>query len=67
DIGESREELPVEYQGKEMVVGFNPVFLVDVLKNLDIEHVEFELVDGEKPGVIRTDGYVYIVLPMRLS
>ncbi len=67
DIGESREELIVEYQGKEMVVGFNPAFLLDVLKNLDIERIEFELVDGEKPGVIRTDGYVYIVLPMRLS
>jgi DNA polymerase-3 subunit beta len=67
DIGESREELPVEYQGKEMVVGFNPVFLLDVLKNLHLERVEFELIDGEKPGVVRSDGYVYIVLPMRLS
>ncbi len=67
DIGESREEAPVEYQGKEMVIGFNPNYLIDVLKNLTEEQIELELTDTEKPGVIRTDGYVYIVLPMRLS
>lgn len=67
DIGESREEVSVQYRGKELVIGFNPAYLIDVLKNLNCENVEFELTDGEKPGVIRIDGYVYIVLPMRLS
>jgi DNA polymerase-3 subunit beta len=67
DVGESREEVAVEYQGKETAIGFNPDYLIDVLKNLDAESVDFELSDSEKPGVIRTGGYVYIVLPMRLS
>jgi len=67
DIGESREELAVEYQGKETVIGFNPNYLIDVLKNINQETVELELTDGEKPGVIRINGYLYIVLPMRLS
>lgn len=65
DIGESREEVEVDYSGKEMVVGFNPTFLVDVLKTLTTEKVELEVNGSEKPGVIRNDGYVYIVLPMR--
>ena len=67
DVGESREEVAVEYQGKELAIGFNPNYLIDVLKNLTEESVEFELSDSEKPGVIRISGYVYIVLPMRLS
>jgi DNA polymerase-3 subunit beta len=67
DVGESREELAVEYQGKELVIGFNPGYLADVLKNLNDPSVGLELSDSEKPGVIRTDGYTYIVLPMRLS
>lgn len=67
DIGESREEVVVTYPGKEMVIGFNPGYLIDVLKNLSIEEIELELSDSEKPGVIRTNGYVYIVLPMRLN
>lgn len=67
DIGESREEVAVEYQGKELAIGFNPTYLIDVLKNLTLETVELELTDSDKPGVIRVDGYVYIVLPMRLN
>lgn len=67
DVGESREEIPVEYQGKEIVIGFNPVYLIEVIKNLQNNKVEFELTDTEKPGVIRIAGYTYIVLPMRLG
>jgi len=67
DVGESREEVSVSYQGKEMMIGFNPVYLIDALKNLQNDKIEFEVTDTEKPGVIRIDGYTYIVLPMRLS
>jgi DNA polymerase-3 subunit beta len=67
DIGESSEVVPIEYKGKEIAIGFNSNYLIDVLKNLGGEVIDLELTDSEKPGVIRTDGYVYIVLPMRLS
>lgn len=67
EVGESREEVAVEYQGKEMAIGFNPNYLIDVLKNLKEEKIEFELTDSEKPGAIRMSGYTYIVLPMRLA
>lgn len=67
DIGESREEIKAEYQGREIMIGFNPAYLIDVLKNIAIDSVDFELTDSEKPGVIRAEGYTYIVLPMRLN
>jgi DNA polymerase-3 subunit beta len=67
DVGEFHEELAVEYQGRELVIGFNPIYLMDVLKNLDEETISLELTDAEKPGVIRISGYIYIVLPMRLN
>jgi len=66
NLGESREELRCEYNGKDMLIGFNPDYLIDVLKNLTEETIELEIADSEKPGVIRSEGYVYIVLPMRL-
>lgn len=67
DVGESREEIAMEYQGREIAIGFNPNYLIDVLKNLNEDTVGLELTDTEKPAVIRIDGYVYIVLPMRLG
>jgi DNA polymerase-3 subunit beta len=67
DIGESREEVQIEYTGKELAIGFNPGYLIDALKNLTTETIEFEVTGNEKPGVMRQEGYVYIVLPMRLG
>jgi DNA polymerase III subunit beta len=68
ELGESREELPVEYDGPGMVIGFNPSYLLEVLKNLDKQEVAVELSSPDKPGVIRTaDGYIYVVLPMQIN
>ena len=66
DIGESREEISVEYGGQELIVGFNPQYLIDVLKNIAEEKIEFELVASDKPGVIRLGDYLYLALPMRI-
>ncbi|MBI4335116.1 MAG: DNA polymerase III subunit beta [Candidatus Omnitrophica bacterium] len=68
ELGESREEVAAEYGGPGLVIGFNPNYLLDVLKNLDRPDVTIELTSPEKPGVIRTeDGYVYVVLPMQIA
>ena len=67
DVGEFHEELATEYQGRELIIGFNPVYLMDILKNLNDEAISLELIDGEKRGVIRISGYIYIVLPMRIN
>ncbi len=67
DVGEFREEIPLEHSGKELAIGFNPNYLLDMLKNWRAEELTFEFFDSEKPGVVRSPEYVYIVQPMRLS
>ncbi|MFH2137696.1 MAG: DNA polymerase III subunit beta [Candidatus Omnitrophota bacterium] len=73
DIGEVKEEIKTQYSGNELTVGFNPLYLIDVLKVLQKDTVEFEIGDAEKPGVFReqlpelNSFYVYIVLPMQLA
>ena len=68
ELGEAREEVEAEYHGQELSVGFNPSYLMDVLKNLPDEAIEVELPGPERPGVIRIkDRYTYIVLPMQLT
>lgn len=66
DVGESREEVAVEYGGSEMIVGFNPQYLIDALKNIDAEEIALELSGPDKAGVIRLDDYLYLALPMRI-
>jgi DNA polymerase-3 subunit beta len=68
DMGEAKEEIDIDHKGKEFSVGFNPQYLIDVLKNLKMQDVSLELIGPENPGIIRAENsYVYIVLPMQLS
>jgi DNA polymerase-3 subunit beta len=68
EMGEAKETVEATFTGKEFSIGFNPDYLMDVLKILPEEDVEFELPGPDKPGVIRTkDHYLYIVLPMQLT
>lgn len=67
-LGEARVELEVEYKGKELSVGFNPDYIIDLLKNIDDETINFEIIDSEKPGVVRIGSeYTYVVLPMQIT
>lgn len=67
-LGEARVEVDAGYEGKELSAGFNPGYLTDLLRSIDQETVSLELVDPEKPGVVRVGSeYVYVVLPMQLG
>ncbi len=66
DLGESREEVKIEYGGSELIVGFNPHFFIEVLKNIEESEVDLELLGPDKPGVIRIKDYLYLALPMRI-
>jgi DNA polymerase-3 subunit beta len=66
DVGESREELPIVFTGEQMIIGFNPQYMIDVLKSLNEESIEVEFLGSDKPCVIRKENYLYLALPMRL-
>jgi len=67
-LGEARVELDVAYKGKDLSVGFNPGYLIDLLKNMSDASVSLEITDSEKPGVVRIGShYTYVVLPMQVA
>lgn len=70
ELGEAVEEIEIEYQGKPLTVGFNARYLIDVLTVLgDGGDVEVALKDDVSPSILRKrndDGYLYVIMPMRL-
>ncbi len=71
DLGEAREEVPVEYGGEGLKIGFNARYLIDVLQALDSDDVVLELADDLSPGVLRPAGpgqgaFTAVVMPMRI-
>ncbi len=67
NLGEAKEEVVSRMEGKEMTIGFNPDYLMDVLKNLDVENVTISLSEADKPGVVSgKEGYFYVIMPMQI-
>ena len=68
NVGEAKEEIPVDVTGDDLTIGFNPNYVIDALKNLEVEEISLSMTDPDKPGLIKTnDGYLYVIMPMQLS
>ena len=50
--GEAVDEVPCEYEGEPLTIGFNSKYLRDALGALDVDHVEFSLGDAAAPALI---------------
>lgn len=46
------ETVPCLYEGVEMEIGFNSMFLIEMLQNIDSEQILIELVDQTRAGII---------------
>jgi DNA polymerase-3 subunit beta len=66
---EVESELPTNYEGAELEVAFNPLYISDVLKALEHTDVLVELTTALNPGVIRPaddENYRYVMMPMKI-
>lgn len=69
ELGDAKEEIEVEYKGKEMKIGFNARYVLDVLSSMTDDIVRVDLNDQLSPGVIRPNDdttYTCVVMPMRI-
>jgi DNA polymerase-3 subunit beta len=70
DVGQAHEELDATYAGQELMVAFNPQYLLDGVEVTPGEHVTLETVDALKPALIRsvdTPDFVDLLMPVRVS
>jgi len=66
---EAQEEIPIDYEGDEMEIGFNSNYIVDAVAALQTKEVEFALSDANSSSTICSPGDTqtkYVVMPMRL-
>ena len=52
-IGSMKEDIDIEKEGKDILIGFNPKFLIDALKVIDDEEVSIYLMNPKAPCFIR--------------
>jgi DNA polymerase III subunit beta len=66
EVGQSRVELPIAYDGQPIAITLDPRFVSDFLKVLDAEKTfQIDLQDSDSAAVCTTDdGYGYVIMPL---
>ncbi len=74
ESGDGFDEIPVEYSGPNMSIGFNAKYFLDVLASVTDDEVEVSLSGELDPAVLRPAGgttkpdrqFLAVVMPMRI-
>ena len=68
-IGSMDEQIDIEKEGKDILIGFNPKFLIDALKAIDDETIQIYFVNHKDPCFIRDEEkrYTYLILPVNFN
>jgi DNA polymerase-3 subunit beta len=68
-LGTLKEEISVEKEGKDLLIGFNPRFVLDVLRSIDDEKIDLYMLNSKSPCIIRdeNESYTYLILPINFS
>ncbi len=68
-LGSMNEQIDIEKVGKDLMIGFNPRFLIDALRVIDEDQVTVYLVNPKAPCFIRNEenSYIYLILPVNFT
>ena len=68
-IGSMNEEIEITKEGKDLMIGFNPKFLIDALRVIDDEEVELYFMNAKAPCFIKDEqqSYIYLILPVNFN
>lgn len=68
-LGSMRDEILVEQFGKDIMIGFNPRFLIEALRAIDDEEVQLYTVNAKAPCFIKDkeETYIYLILPVNFN
>ena len=68
-VGTMNENIDIVKDGKDIMIGFNPRFLIDALKVIDDEEINIYLVNPKAPCFIKDaeEKYIYLILPVNFN
>ena len=68
-IGSMNEDIDIEKEGKDIMIGFNPKFFIDALRVIDEDTISIYMVSPKAPCYIKDDEgkFVYLILPVNFN
>ena len=67
--GSMNEDLDIKKEGKDILIAFNPRFLLDALRTIDDDEVDIYFLNTKAPCFIRNseESYIYVILPININ
>ena len=68
-IGSMNEEIEIHKEGSNIIIGFNPKFLMDAIRAIDDDDITIYMNNTKSPCVIKdeAENYIYLILPMGIG
>lgn len=68
-FGTMSAEVGITKYGKDLMIGFNPKFLIDALRIIDDEEVTLYMMNPKSPCFIKDEeeNYIYLILPVNFN
>jgi DNA polymerase-3 subunit beta len=68
ETGDAQVDMPVDYKGEPIEIGFSPQYLIDALRVIKTPEFEFELGQSDRPGLIKSGtNFLYVLMPINLG
>jgi DNA polymerase-3 subunit beta len=68
ETGDAQVDMVIDYKGQPIDIGFNPQFLIDVLRVIKTPEFELELGQPDRPGLIKSGAdLLYVLMPINLG
>ena len=68
ETGDAQVDMAIDYKGEPIEIGFNPQFLIDVLRVIKTPEFELELGQPDRPGLIKSGpDFLYVLMPINLG
>ena len=69
DLGESKEDMVIDYQGDTIEVAFNPRYIMETMSVIESEKIIINIIESEKPCLLEVaneDTYLSVIMTMRI-
>jgi DNA polymerase III subunit beta len=69
EIGESKEEMDIEYDGEPIEISFNPKYFIETLNAIEDNKISARIIDNEKPCLVEGEKdrtFLSAIMPMRI-
>jgi len=68
ESGEATINFPCKFEGADIEIGFNPIFLVDALRVVNTDEVSLEMLAPNRPGLLKAGAdFLYVIMPVNLQ